>query len=739
VSSRQPSPAAAVPAAHPLRFRLFQLAAAGLIPLALVATFVIAGLVQDRRHETQRSALEVSRALATAVDAELRATIGVLQSLAESDDLRPDRLPAYQGLARRVAERQGWRSVVLADGTGRVLMSSGLAFGAVSPRPVDEESMELALVTREPVIGRVAEGPQHRLAFAVRVPVVRDNQLVYVLSAVIPTDRILSVLMRQNVPASWTVAIFDQAGTWVARSRENANRRASPSLHALLQQGGREGVGLTRTLEGVEVHTGYSRLRDSGWRVVVGISAAEANREIYPLLAAVAGGLLGSLALSAVVAWVFARRVSRPIQTLVAAATSLGAGEPVDVPLLRVAELDKVGAALTQASLERQEAEREREALLARVTAALRSAEDAARSKDEFLAMLGHELRNPLAPITTALHLMDLKGDELTRGEREVVQRQLMHMTRLVDDLLDVSRITGKRLAMHFEPVRLGPLLAKASEAVRPLLAGRSLQLELAPDAQQAWLSADEVRLAQVLNNLLGNAIKFTGPHGRIWLRARREGDGVEIEVRDDGLGMPDSVVDRIFDAFYQAPQASDRPLGGLGLGLAIVRSLVEMHGGSVRAESEGPEQGSRFVVRLPTIAAPADAHEAPAPATPAGSGKVLVVDDNQDAADTAAALLEMSGYQVRTAYEPQSAQLLFGEFEPDVALLDIGLPGMNGYELAKRLRAQPGGSACRLVALTGYGTQADVANAMQAGFDAHLCKPAAPDVLLKTVESFMP
>jgi CheY-like chemotaxis protein len=212
-----------------------------------------------------------------------------------------------------------------------------------------------------------------------------------------------------------------------------------------------------------------------------------------------------------------------------------------------------------------------------------------------------------------------------------------------------------------------------------------------------------------------------------------------EVEVADDGLGMPPEVLGQVFDPFYQAPQGTDRALGGLGLGLAIVRSLVEMHGGTVRAESEGPGQGSRFIVRLPTIAPP-DLAPAPAPtaAVREGAGKVLVVDDNQDAADTAAALLEMSGYDVRTAYEPQAALHTFDDFSPDVALLDIGLPGMSGYDLAAALRGHAHGRHCRLVALTGYGTQSDVERAMTAGFNAHLAKPAAPHQLLETVERLM-
>ncbi|MES2938640.1 MAG: ATP-binding protein [Pseudomonadota bacterium] len=734
-----------------LRWRLFLLAAGGLLPLALAVAGAVAYLVQERRIDTQGSALELARALATATEAQHRAAIGVLQSVAESEDLQPDRLPAFQRLARRVALQQGWRSVVVADPEGRILVNSSVPLGSTEGTPVDAGSMRRAIATLQPVVGEVAEGRFGRgPAFAVRVPVLRDGRLAYVLSAVVPVEQVQGIITRQDIPSSSVVGIFDATGNRVVRSRANAQARASPSLQALMAAPGREGMGPTYTLEGEPSYTGFHRLALSGWAVAVGISAREADQRVVGLLGAVLLGLLASLALSVAVARYFGRQVSQPIDQLKSAAAALGMGQPVQVPPLGVAELDEVGAALNLASAEREraarerhEAELEREALLARVTRALQEAEEAGRGKDEFLAMLGHELRNPLAPIATALHLMERKGDARTSHERAIVQRHLAHVTRLVDDLLDVSRITRKRLAMRFAPVRLLAVAEQAVQAMQglgPALDRRVLRLELSPEGADLWVSADEARLAQVLGNLLGNAIKFTGPQGSITVRLRRDGDAAEIEVADDGVGMTQAVLEHVFDLFYQAPQGVDRALGGLGLGLALVRSLVEMHGGTVQARSAGPNRGSSLTVRLPAIAAPARAEPAPA-ASPApaampkaGGVRVLVVDDNHDAADTAATLLEFSGYEVRTAYEPWAAIDMFRQFRPEVALLDIGLPGMNGYELAARLRAQPTGAQCKLIALTGYGTRSDVARALQVGFDAHMTKPAAPDMLLDEV-----
>jgi CheY-like chemotaxis protein len=308
-------------------------------------------------------------------------------------------------------------------------------------------------------------------------------------------------------------------------------------------------------------------------------------------------------------------------------------------------------------------------------------------------------------------------------------------MKRLVDDLLDVSRITGKRLEMRMQPLRLADLVRHAAQAAQPVLGLRRLELQLPDDADALWVNADEVRLSQVLNNLIGNAIKFTGTEGRITLALATAGDAAEITVSDDGVGMPPEVLEHVFDLFYQAPQGADRSRGGLGLGLAIVRSLIEMHGGQVSASSAGADGGSTFTVRLPLAPPPPQAAAAAGvAATEAVQGRVLLVDDNQDAADTAAALLELSGYEVQVAYDPGVALSLLDRFAPDVAVLDIGLPGMSGYELAARVRVHPNGRNCYLVALTGYGTAADITRARAAGFRQHLVKPAAPDALLEAI-----
>jgi len=361
-------------------------------------------------------------------------------------------------------------------------------------------------------------------------------------------------------------------------------------------------------------------------------------------------------------------------------------------------------------------------------------AENANRAKDEFLAVLGHELRNPLAPITTALALMDRRAPNTGVDERRIIGRQVRHLSRLIDDLLDISRITQGKVDLRREPLDLRTVAAHALEQTQPLFESRLDVRTQLPDAP-LWVDGDAVRLAQVLCNLLVNAARFTPAGGRVTLSAARAPDGwVEAVVEDNGAGIGPQLLPRVFDAFVQGRQASDRRDGGLGLGLAIVRNLVELHGGGVGAYSGGEGQGSRFTVRLPPGPGPLQGAVQPAAAPPSAGCRVLIVDDNTDALFTTAEVLRLDGHDVRTAGDAASALALLTGFAPQVALLDIGLPGTDGYALAALMRRQAGEAVPRFVALTGYGRDNDLAATRAAGFDEHLVKPVPVDRLLALV-----
>jgi len=372
------------------------------------------------------------------------------------------------------------------------------------------------------------------------------------------------------------------------------------------------------------------------------------------------------------------------------------------------------------------------EVSLIREREARAEAEVANRSKDEFLAILGHELRNPLAPIVTALQLMQLRGDETLYKERTLIERQVRHLVRLVDDLLDVSRITSGKIELKRERIEISEVIAKAIEMASPLIEQRRHNLTVDVPRHGLAVEVDTVRMAQVLANLLNNAAKYTEPHGGITVSAAMENlaedHQVVLRVRDTGIGLSAEMLPRVFNLFVQERQAIDRAQGGLGLGLAIVRTLVELHGGTVEARSGGYGKGSEFIVRL--TAAPAG--DEPAPASRGESGsvadpgalRVLVVDDNVDSAELLAESVRLMGHVPRVAHDGPAALRIGAEFRPDVGLLDIGLPVMDGYELARHLRALPGLESIRLIAITGYSQEADRRQSEAAGFERHLVKP---------------
>ncbi|MFT3776298.1 MAG: ATP-binding protein [Minicystis sp.] len=404
--------------------------------------------------------------------------------------------------------------------------------------------------------------------------------------------------------------------------------------------------------------------------------------------------------------------------------------------LARTEELSRANAALRAEIAQRTLLEEELRSKAAEL------AENDQR-KDEFLSMLAHELRNPLAPIVTAVELLRVVAAEQPRVERyrEVIDRQSKHLARLVDDLLDVSRLTRRTIVLRRQPMDLSAAVASAVESARSLIDSLGHTLTVSLPAEPVPLLLDPTRFEQILVNLLNNAAKYTERGGRIALEVAREHDEAVIRVRDSGVGIAAELLPRVFDIFVQAERSLDRSLGGLGVGLTMVKRLVELHGGSVEATSGGAGRGSEFVVRLPIEVAPAaKAEEGRAPEEPVAaqptSGCVLVVEDNTDAAQTLHDLVSHWGYEVFRAGDGETGLKLAAELRPGVMLIDIGLPGMDGYELARRVREQAGGArAPVLIGVTGYGQEQDRQLAERAGIDHHLVKPPEPAVLKDLLE----
>ncbi|MGE0548247.1 MAG: ATP-binding protein [Kofleriaceae bacterium] len=370
------------------------------------------------------------------------------------------------------------------------------------------------------------------------------------------------------------------------------------------------------------------------------------------------------------------------------------------------------------------------------------AAEAANRAKDEFLAMLGHELRNPLSPIVTALELMRLRGASEATNEHNVIERQVTHLVRLVDDLLDISRITRGKVTLELRPVAMRKVISKALEIASPLFEQRRHRVSLDWPDGELWVEGDEVRLSQVFANLLTNAAKYTQQNGEVEVSGRRDDRDLVVTVRDNGIGIPPELLPRVFDLFVQGYRSPDRSQGGLGIGLALVHSLVTLHHGEVTASSQGLGGGSEFVVRLPLLETSQAAIPAPDVSGSAArriphctKRRVLIVDDNEDAAILLAEMLEAVGHEVAVAHDGPRTLDVLQRFHPEVALLDIGLPVMDGYELAAKLREQLGSQAPRMIAMTGYGQEHDRVRSLESGFEQHFVKPVSLDQLLLAIE----
>jgi len=721
-----------MPAARtrPLRHDLLLLVGIGLLPLVLFGAWGVVSTLQRQSRDLERSTLELSRALASAVDSELAATVESLQAMAHARSLAGGDLAMFHATAEQeVAARPGWAAVILTDADGRPLLKTGEPYGAPLSPVVDPDSLREAIRSGAPTVGSLLPGPRGTYALPVRVPVVVDGRLAYVLTAAVKPDPFVDILRKQRAPDGWVISVFDRGDHRIARSRDQAGQVGKPpmpSLRALFEQRGESGSGISRTIESDEVTTGFTRLPGYGWKVAVGASTTTIRSLMLHTLGLYLLGALLSLAACGFLAMRITRRVGADIGHVRDQAVRVGAGEAIEHGTSRIAEIDEMATALHAAS-------RRIEQAAASAREALHRADAASRTKDEFLAMLGHELRNPLAPMLTALHLLDAKAGAGTQREREIMRRQIKHMRRLVDDLLDISRIARGTLQILHEPVELRGVIERAVETVQPTLGAQQREVRLRLPAQPVWVDGDETRLVQAVTNLLTNGVRFGGT-APLALELEASGDQARISVSDQGVGMDAATLAHLFEPFWQAPQPLARTSGGLGLGLAIVKTVIELHGGEVQARSGGPGAGSSFEVVLPTVAGPAPAVVDGAVERPAVAGRVLVVDDNVDSATSVAAMLAAAGHEVRVAFSAVEALAAVLGFAPQVAILDIGLPDMDGYQLAVRLRDDRRWAA-RLIALTGYGQAADKEKARAAGFDLHFTKPADPAALLRAVD----
>ena len=738
-----------------LRQRLFLLAVVGILPLTAMSGFGLYALMRQQRGQIERVGLEYARALGTAVDAELRRTIAVLDSLATAVVLDHDDLSGFRLRAERILDSQrNWAAVMLADPAGTRLVDTRFPAGTVLPQLVEKDSFGALLQRRDAMVGSLAPGPQGELLFAVRVPVVRNGTLRYVLSAIVKPEAIREVITRQRVPADWVISVFDANGRRVARSRahaENLGGLAAVSLQALMANGGDEGIGQTFALEGDRIYTAYSRLKDSGWSVAPGIPAALVEGAVYRSLTLYGAGVLGSITLGTLAALWVVRSINRPIRELRASAQALGRHESLSPPDTSIQEIREVGEALRAAAEERAKGEAQRELLLRNEQEARATAEAANRTKDEFLAVLSHELRTPLNAVYGWARMLRSGQMDEDRVERalEAIERNANAQVQLIDDLLDVSRVVTGKMRLDVRPVDLGLVVESALDAVRPAAEAKGVRLHSALDPDTGQVMGDPDRLGQVVWNLLMNAVKFTPRGGQVRVRLQRVSSRVEIVVSDTGQGITADVLPFVFDRFRQGDSSTTRAHSGLGLGLALVKHLVDLHGGTVTAQSAGAGRGATFVVTLPLPLGDRPPGSAPrrhptAVAAPAGVRldglRVLIVDDDQDARDLALAILAGAGASVKMCASAGEALDTLSQWRPDVLVSDIEMPGEDGYSLIRKVRALNGADGGRIpaIALTAYGRMDDRARSLAAGFTMHVPKPVDPGELTTVIASIV-
>ena len=718
-----------------LRTYYILLAMAILVPAAIFCAIALKVML-DAQHDSAIERIQGSvRLAAIVIDSDTRRADAVLKALGASSALDDGDLRRFYDEARAVNAGAGaW--IILYDTKGKQIVNTRKPFGIELPVRPDPEQIARLLETGQSNISGLRWGQALNSHFVmVEAPVRTHSGREHVIGQAYAPEFFTRAFAGSAIPASWRVQVFDADGTIIARSHSLEKFIGQPAKPEMLaaMRAAPSGVLRHLTRDDVEVYDVFHRIPGSGWTIIVGAPVAEIDHAVWRGVAAIGVGLFVALAAALTLAIVAGRRLVRFVSGASQAARQLGNGEPAaqlaSASIVELAELhdaiQEAGGRLQAEVRSRGAAERERNMLLVLEREARTRAEEQNAAKDEFLAMLAHELRNPLSAVASAVHLLDSAvplDDALAARARDVVKRQTDHLRKLVDDLLEVNRALMGKLNLAREPVDMAETVARCVETLRA--GGRTapfdFHLELAP----AIVNADPTRLVQIIDNILDNAIKYSPAGGRIDVLLRHDAGRAQLVVRDSGIGIAPELLPKVFNIFVQGKQSLQRVQGGLGIGLSLVRRLVEMHGGSVSLTSEGDGKGVIVTVLLPLAAdqtAPVAAR--PAPAVPA-MRRVLLIEDNEDARDMMAALLEMLSCDVMAASNGVQGIELARCALPEIAFIDIGLAGMDGYAIAAALKANPATAPIELIALTGYGSADDRQRAFDAGFQHHFTKP---------------
>jgi len=705
-----------------VRTHLSLLAAAVFLPMIVGAGVAIKLLLDAERHAVLRGMQELARTSVLAMDQELTAAIATGRTLATSARLSQGDLESFYAQAR-AANAGTIRQTALLREDGQQLFNTALPFGQPIAPPLAGalQRVQGVLARGLPTVSNlIVGGATRRPVIAIELPLRLDDGRRVLLDQWFAVSHLNRVLPRDVAP-SWQVAVFDRDGATLARNaawKDEIGTRARPALLDGLRQG-RAQIDIAGP-DGKPMAAALARSALSGWTAVIGVPVSELEATAASAVSLIAATLLCAVALALAGAILFARRLLAATEYLGAATEGMAEGwlpPPAD---LRIAELNSLQQVLHAVSRRLQKAEAGRRKHLAEVQAARSVAESQNRAKDEFLAMLGHELRNPLGAISSAIALIQMgAGGPAAERAHQIIGRQSRHLAHLVDELLDANRVLSGKVVLAPVPLDLAGAVREAAQTLQTQ--GTTAAHEVTLALEPVWVHGDPTRLQQVIGNLIENAAKYTQAGGHIAVSTQVRDGMAELVVRDDGKGIEAELLPRVWDVFVQG-KVSNRAKGGLGIGLAVVKSLVEQQHGTVAVHSRGAGQGSSFTVRLPLAAeVPADAAVERVDAAPLDGLRVLVVEDNEDLREMMCALLSSRGCVVGSAADGTTALALARNTLPQVAFVDIDLPDISGYEVARQLAGQGG---IRLIAVTGYGQPDDVRRALAAGFDRHLKKP---------------
>ena len=729
-----------------IRTQLLLLAVMILLP-ALIAGWVALEKIRDSERETAlRGLRETVRATVLIVDREAQASLSAMRALGNSAYLHAGDYESFYAQAAEFNQMpDAWMLLLDADGTQ--ILNTVVPYGTKLRPVVALDLVKKVIATQKPLVSDLVQGSvTGKKITAIFAPTLAGSGKKYVLAQAFSEDFWKKKAFAAILPSDWLVGVIDRNGKFIARSQNSNAMLGKPARPELVRAAALRTEGLIRhqTLENVDAYDAFAHSELTGWTIAVAAPVqtmeAAGRRAINVALM----GMVIAVLFAIVAVMAFGTNLIWAIERVRRSARMLGSGQkppPISTTLKEITELNSemvdAGALLQTERSFRLAAEAQRENLLVNEKAAREDAQSQNKAKDEFLAMLGHELRNPLAAISGATALLGRPALDQDRLKRciDVIGRQNGHLSRIVDDLLDVSRLLAGKIDLETQPLNLQDSIDKCVDALKA--SGRLEHVDISINANSAWILGDPVRIEQVLNNLITNAIKFSPTGAKVVISAGLERNQAMVSVQDRGIGLSEDLFSKIFEPFVQGPPAADRTQAGLGIGLALVKQILDLHHGTVTASSAGPNMGSLFVFRIPSIPAPqsqAQTEHAPARA----KRKVVLVEDNEDARVSMSELLRTYGYEVFEAINGSTALEIIRAVQPEIVLLDIGLPDMSGYEVAQRLRNDPTVAAIPLIALTGYGLQSDKATTRVAGFAGHLSKPAKAAEIQRTIESIL-